>query len=363
MVLDAETLALVPRGAEIVTAADDPNNIKLEIRRSMVETSSQPAVTIDDLHGDLLGLRRTITSLASRHGCRVAAAGSHPFSSAEEQEVTDTPRYRYVTGLSGWVGRRATAVFGVHVHVAVGSAEKALGVTEALLPDLPTLIALSATSPLWEGRDTGFASARLAVRAELPRTGLPPRFESAAEYHATLDSLRRSGLVPDASYLWWDVRLQERLGTLEIRVLDAQPSVADTVALAGLVQALVRHHGTAWDTGVRARPQRMVVEENRWQAVRHGLSAVFVGPRGKAVPATVAVDELLRRVRRDAAAVGSSRALTYLHDLAERGGHATALRESLVRTDDAAAAARHLVKLGLDDLGTRTMPQHALVTG
>ena len=209
----------------------------------------------------------------------------HPFSPAESQDLTDEPRYRYVAGISGWVGRRATAVFGTHVHVSLGSPEKALGVVEMLLPDLPTLVALSASSPLWEGQDTGFASARLAVRNELPRTGLPPHFESLAHYRATLDALSRSGLVPDSSYLWWDVRLQDRLGTIEIRLLDAQPSLHDTVALAGLVQALVRHHGVRWDAGLRHGTDRMLTDENRWQALRHGMSATFVGSRGRATSA------------------------------------------------------------------------------
>jgi len=362
MVLDARTLALVPRGAEIVAAADDTENIKTEIRRSMVETSSRPALTIEDLRNDLVALRRTISTLAAARGLRIATAGAHPFSAPEEQEVTDTARYRYVAGLSGWVGRRATAVFGTHVHVAVGSAEKALGVMEALVADLPVLVALSAASPVWDGHDTGFASARLAVRAELPRTGLPPRFESLADYHTTLEALRRSGLVPDSSYLWWDVRMQPRLGTLEIRVLDAQPSVHDTVALAGLVQTLVRHHGVAWDAGVRAQPQRMIVDENRWQALRHGMSAEFVGPRGKAVPAVKAVEHLLTRVSDDAAALGATSALGHLHELAARGGVATDLRDAMLRTDDAVQVTRHLVELGERDLPTVT-PARELVSG
>jgi carboxylate-amine ligase len=363
MVLDVGTLGLVPRASEIVVAADDPENVKQEIRRSMVETSSRPAITIEDLRSDLLALRRSISTHAAERGCLIAAAGAHPFSSAEEQEVTETARYRYVADLSGWVGRRATAVFGTHVHVSVASAEKALGVMEALLPDLPTLVAVSATSPLWEGRDTGFASSRLAVRAELPRTGLPPRFDSLADYQATLDSLRRSGLVPDPSYLWWDVRLQARLGTLEIRILDAQPSVHDTVALAGVVQALVRHHGVAWDAGVRPRTHRMLVEENRWQAVRHGMTAAFVGPRGKAVPALQAVDELLVRVSDDAAAIGAMSALGHVHDLAARGGVVTDLRDTMRRTDDAGAVTRHLVELGQRDLPDPATSPRELVAG
>jgi carboxylate-amine ligase len=365
MVLDAETLALVPRAAEIVEAANDPENVKQEIRRSMVETSSRPAVTIDDLRDDLIELRRTVSALAIERGCLVGAAGAHPFSSAEEQEVTDTERYHYVSGLSGWVGRRATAVFGTHVHVSVGNAEKALGVMEALLADLPTLVALSASSPLWDWRDTGFASTRLAVRAELPRTGLPPRFESLADYDATLTALRRSGLMPDASYLWWDVRLQARLGTLEIRLLDAQPSVHDTVALAGVVQALVRHHGAAWDAGVRAHSPRMITDENRWQAVRYGMSAEFVGARGKAVTALKAVDELLTRVSDDAAVLGADPALPHLHELARRGGVAADLRDTMMRTDDAVAVMRHIVEIGQRELPspTPTTPARQLVAG
>jgi carboxylate-amine ligase len=361
MVLDTETLALVPRAAEIVAAAADADNVKQEIRRSMVETSSRPAVTVDDLRVDLLDLRRAITALAAERGCLIGAAGAHPFSSAEEQEVSDSERYRYVAGLSGWVGRRATAVFGTHVHVAVASAEKALGVMEALLADLPTLVALSASSPLWEARDTGFASARLAVRAELPRTGLPPRFESLADYDATLATLRRSGLVPDASYLWWDVRMQARLGTIEIRILDAQPSLQDTVALAGVVQALVRHHGVAWDAGLRSRSQRMLVEENRWQSVRHGMSAVLIGARGKAVPALQAVDELLTRVSDDAAAVGAGCSLSHVYDLAARGGVAADLRDTMMLTDDAVAVTRHIVELGQRDLPTPLTSSRELV--
>jgi carboxylate-amine ligase len=363
MVLDAETLELVPRAAEIVEAADDPQNIKQEIRRSMVETSSRPAATVDDLRCDLMALRRTIGALAAERGALIAAAGAHPFSCAEEQEVTETARYAYVAALSGWVGRRATAVFGTHVHVAVGSAEKALGVMEALIADLPVLVALSASSPLWDGHDTGFASTRLAVRAELPRTGLPPRFESLADYDATLEALRRSGLVPDSSYLWWDVRMQPRLGTLEIRILDAQPSVQDTVALAGLVQSLVRHHGTAWDAGVRATAQRTLVDENRWQAVRHGMSAEFVGKRGRAVTAVTAVDEVLRRVSDDAAALGADDALTHLHELAVRGGVAASVRDTMMRTDDAVAVTHHLVELGQRDLPTLVAPSRELVAG
>lgn len=361
MVLDAGTYGLVPRAHEIIDAAGDAG-IKHEIRRSMAEIASRPARTIRELHRDLHDLRLRTTTLAYERGLRVAAAGVHPFSPAEAQDVTDTLRYRYVSGVSGWVGRRATAVFGTHVHVAVGSPEKALGVTEALLQDLPTLVALSATSPLWEGHDTGFASTRLAVRAELPRTGLPPAFASVEHYRAVLDQLRASGLVPDASYLWWDVRTQDRFGTIEIRLLDAQPSLHDTVALAGLVQALVRHHGHEWDAGSRRRSERLLTEENRWQALRHGMQATFVRD-GSAVSAREAVDELLDRVALDAHALGGGWALDHLDDLAESGGRAATIRERFLGTADARDAARSLVEIGERCIMTPLEGEPELVPG
>jgi len=357
MLLDPVTLALVPRADDVVRAAADPHRVKQEIRQSMVEIASSPAVTTDDLHRELRALRRTVAEVGARNDCLLAAAGTHPFSIAELQELTDKPRYRYVAGVSGWVGRRSTAVCGTHVHVAVGSADKALGVMEALLPDLPVIAALAASSPLWEGQDTGFASARLAVRAELPRSGLPPTFRSHAHYRETLDQLRRSGLVPDASYLWWDVRLQERLGTIEVRLLDAQPSVRDTAALAGLVQSLVRHLGSRWDHGERVAAERMIVGENRWQGVRHGMSATFVGSRGRPVAARAELDSLLSRVAEDAAAVGATWVLHHLSDLADRGGPATAIRDRFVVTDDPLEVTRHLIDTGADSVrGTPALP-------
>jgi len=357
MLIDPVTLALVPRADDVVRAAADPHRVKQEIRQSMVEIASSPAVTTDDLHRELRALRRTVAEVGARNDCLLAAAGTHPFCIAELQELTDKPRYRYVAGVSGWVGRRSTAVCGTHVHVAVGSADKALGVMEALLPGLPVIAALAASSPLWEGQDTGFASARLAVRAELPRSGLPPMFRSHAHYRETLDQLRRSGLVPDASYLWWDVRLQERLGTIEVRLLDAQPSVRDTAALAGLVQSLVRHLGSRWDHGERVAAERMIVGENRWQAVRHGMSATFVGTRGRPVAARAELDSLLSSVTEDAAAVGATWVLHHLSDLADRGGPATAIRDRFVVTDDPREVTRHLVDTGADSVrGTPVLP-------
>jgi carboxylate-amine ligase len=274
----------------------------------------------------------------------MAGGGTHAFSAAQEQPVTDTARYRYVIAESGFPARWSV-VLGTHVHVAVSSADKALGVTEALLADLPALVALGSSSPVWDGVDTGLASTRLALWASVPRSGLPPRFSSFADYRACLEVLHRSGAVPDASHIWWDVRSQDRLGTLEVRLLDGQPRLTDTVALAGLVQSLVRHHGRRWDDGERVEPHRFLVAENRWQAIWQGMDARFAHPDGTVTPAREAVEELLDRVAEDARELETGWALGHLSDLADAGGPAMRDREVLARTGDPVAVMRDRVEL------------------
>jgi len=344
MLVDADTLALVPAAPSLLRETGDPDNIKAEVRQCMVEISSQPWRTTRELHHDLRALRQRVRLAASAQRCRVAGGGTHAFSPPQEQAVTDTARYHDVITESGFPGRWSL-VLGTHVHVALSSADKAIGVTEALLADLPTLVALGASSPVWSGVDTGMASMRLALWASVPRSGVPPRFSSFADYVGCLDVLQRSGAVPDASHVWWDVRSQQRLGTLEVRLLDGQPGLADTVALAGLVQALVRHHGMRWDEGERVAPQRFLVAENRWQAIWKGMDARFADPDGSVITARSAVEALLDRVAQDASALEASWALGHVADLADQGGPAARVREILTRTGDPISVMREVVEL------------------
>ena len=199
----------------------------------------------------------------------------------------------------------------MHVHVAVDGADKAVRVIEALLPDLPTLLALSTSSPFWRGEPTGLRSTRTIVFQSMPRSGLPPVFEDYDDYAGDVERLQRARALDDHSYLWWDVRPHPRFGTIEVRCLDVQPGARDTGAIAGLVQALVRHYGRRYDRGERfADANRFIVAENRWLAARHGLQASFVDPRvDTAVRARTAVEELLDRVADDASALGAAGAL------------------------------------------------------
>jgi carboxylate-amine ligase len=240
----------------------------------------------------------------------------------EDQRVTARDRYREMIAALRYPAHRVV-VFGMHVHVAVGGGQKALQVIEALLPELPLLLALSTSSPFLAGEETGLASTRHVLGNAMPRTGLPPAFDSYEDYAMSLERLRGAGAMADSTFAWWDVRLHPTFGTIEVRIMDVQPLVEDAAAIAGLVQALVRHHGKAYDRGAGyPRANRLIVGENRWLAARHGLRAPLVHEGDAPVGARVLVRSLLDRVADDATALAGDWAIAQVADLLERGSSA-----------------------------------------
>jgi carboxylate-amine ligase len=254
-----------------------------------------------------------VVRTAALQGVCVVAAGTHPFALAESEPLTQRDRYRELAAEVRYPLRRSLCC-GLHVHVAVASPDKAVAVLEQLVPHLPLLLAASASSPFWRGDDTGMASTRTTVFQSMPRSGLPPTFTDYADFAGQLEALRLAGAVPDHSRLWWDARPHPRWGTVEVRIMDAQPSLEDAAALAALVQALVHHLGEAHDRGERAAPApRAIVAENRWLAARHGLHAPFVDAAAlDAVPAREALRRLLERLAEDADALDAGWAFARL---------------------------------------------------
>ena len=309
MLLDSETLALAAAIEPIIAAEHERGPAKRELMQCQAEVNTRPCRTAAELRDELVDLRAALRRDAARRDVLVAGAGTHPFSHAEDQPITPSHRSRELVAALRFPARR-TLCFGMHVHVAVAGAEKALQILEAILGELPLLLALSASSPFWDSEETGLASTRLIILQTMPRTGVPPVFESYRDFESTLEGLQRAGAITDATYLWWDVRLQPRLGTLEVRIMDVQPRVEDAAALAGLVQALVRHYGMLYDRGAGfAKANRLVVGENRWLAARYGLRAPLVTDSNEAVGARTLIAELLDRVADDAAALGNEWAL------------------------------------------------------
>jgi carboxylate-amine ligase len=248
---------------------------------------------------------------------RLAAAGMHPLALGSDIAVSSTPRYREIEATMRAVAHREPTM-ALHVHVAVPDPQAAVAALDGLRDELPLLLALSANSPYWRGRLSGFAATRIPVLSMFPRMGLPRRFGSYERYVEIADRLLRSGAIPEPSFLWWNVRLQPHFGTIEVRIMDAQTRVADVGALAALVQCRVRQHAERRPHG-GAEPEEL--EENRFLAARDGIGAELIdSARGRLRPAVAMLAEMLDDAERCADALGCRAELAQTLDLVARPG-------------------------------------------
>jgi carboxylate-amine ligase len=251
-------------------------------------------------------------------GLTVAAAGTHPLTMREETEVSGAARYRALDDSLRVLARREPTM-ALHVHVGVPAPGDAIRVLNGLRRSIPVLLALSANSPFWRGRDSGFASARTPIFQAFPRAGPPPFFADYFDYIGAADALIAPGAIPDPSFLWWDVRLQPVLGTVEVRVMDAQSTVREVAPLVALVQSLARLEleGDASP----AAPGAEVLAENRFLAARDGMDARLIDPAARSlVPVRETLEALLAECRPHAVALGCAQALDRVPCLAAATG-------------------------------------------
>jgi glutamate---cysteine ligase / carboxylate-amine ligase len=295
MLLDPRTWALAPRIDEVLPALSEPvaELAGAETHGSAIEIASRPHRSALAAAGELQHLRGLLAADLAGFGIRAAVAGTHPFAEWTDTTVSGGPRYQSIYETMRALARREPT-FALHVHVAVPTAEAAMDALRGLRAHLPVLLALSANSPFWQGRDTGLASARTPIFSMFPRTGLPRPFASYAEYVEAIDVLVRCDAIPEPTFLWWDARLQPRLGTLEVRVMDAQTRAWDTAALAALVQCVVRLEATEGFAGPRGSETWEAADENRFLASRDGVRAELIDVQaGRRRPFADVLDELL----------------------------------------------------------------------
>ncbi len=268
--------------------------IKPELMRCQIEVGSQVCRSVQEARGEVARLRRSVGELAASHGLAIAAASTHPFSSWKTQEITGRERYtKHLEALAD-VARRML-IFGMHVHVGIDDRELLIDVMDQARYFLPHILALSTSSPFWHGRETGLKSYRSIVFESLPRTGLPPDFQSWAEYQRFIDILLATGSIDEPTKIWWDMRPHPTFPTLEFRIPDICTRIDETVCIAALLQAIVaklirlRQRNQSW-----RRYRHHLVDENKWRAVRYGAEGEMIDfGRGSAVPLSVLVEELL----------------------------------------------------------------------
>jgi carboxylate-amine ligase len=276
--------ALGPELAAHVTA--ETHKSALELATGVHETVGG---AIEELHALRVGLERTLAML----GLEVASAGTHPFTVWHETVVSGGSRYQAVYGSMRELARREPT-FGLHVHVGVRHPEQAIALANAMRGHLPLLLALSANSPFWQGRDTGLASARTPLFQAFPRVGIPRAFADYADYVAAVDLLIRSDAFPEPTFLWWDVRPQPRFGTVEVRIMDAQTTVAGTAALAALVQSIARLELQETYLAPAQLRAAEVLDENRFLAARDGVLAELIDVGAELrIPVEQLLDDLL----------------------------------------------------------------------
>lgn len=320
MLLEAHRCSIANRVEDVLAGlpASLATRVSAETHACVLELKTRPRATVAGLTGELCSLRRDAErAVSERLGLRLAASGTHPCATPADVRVTDRPRQRRIGTELQWLARREPTM-ALHVHVRVPDGAGAVRALDGLRGDLPVLLALAANSPYVSGRDTGFASARTPIFSAFPRSGMPRRFGTYAAYASLVETMVRSGSVPDPSFLWWDVRLQRRLGTVEVRVMDAQTRPADVGALAALVQCLV--HRYAGEEPAADLPAELLAE-NRVLAARDGLAAKLLSERGRPRHARDLLADLVDGCRFSAAMLRCRAELDHVERLADDPGH------------------------------------------
>ncbi|HYI37643.1 MAG TPA: YbdK family carboxylate-amine ligase [Thermoleophilaceae bacterium] len=322
MLLTPGTWSLAQQIDRVLPALSDElgAHVTPETHRSALELGTGVHETVASAAAELLHLRRTLESELAPLELRCASAGTHPFTVWHETVLSSGDRYETVYDSMRELARREPS-FALHVHVGVPDPEAGIRLFNRLRAHLPLLLALSANSPFWQGRDTGLSSARTPLFQAFPRVGLPRPFADYAEWVDTVGLLVRSGAFPDASYLWWDVRPVPRFGTVEVRVMDAQATVAETAALVALVQCVARLEATEGFADPLLVKSTELLSENRFIAARDGMAGSLIDPVSEScVPAVDLLETLLEACRPHAAELGCEAELEPLAWMAQADG-------------------------------------------
>lgn len=337
---DSLELAHTPDGMMDEAHALIGDQVSPEYLQCQIEIGTTICADISAARDDLRRLRSAILEVSNRHGLAPIAASCHPFADWKTQSHTDKTRYNQLREDLGGVVRRML-ICGMHVHVGLDGNATRIDLLSQLSYFLPHLLALSASSPFWQGEDTGLASYRISIFDNLPRTGLPPKLDSWGEYERSVEVLTSLGVIEDSSKIWWDLRPSSRFPTLEARICDVQPRLNHTLSLAALIQCLARMLVRLRRNNQRWRLyDNFLVSENRWRAQRYGIMGGLIDfGAGKIVPVSELVEEFIEMLGEDADALGCRPELEGLRDIVSGGTSAD--RQRLVAGNAKSAGESH----------------------
>jgi carboxylate-amine ligase len=319
-IVDNATGNLVNIAENIVNGFNNEDRVKHELYLSTVEITSSPALDTNNTYEELSSIFKDVLDLAIKENAGLIATGTHPFALYEDQVITNVnPRYEEFAQKYGWAVRRLLT-FGMHVHVGMDSKEKAVAVHDEIRKYLPLVLALSACSPFWRGKDTELYCSRLSVFQGLPNTGLPEPYLEWSEYEQSLETLVAADVIKEGigfRQVWKDVRIHPAYGTVEVRIADSMPSLIDTVAVATFVQALAIKIGNDWEEGNLDKPTpNWLIERNRWAAIKEGLNAKFIiDLDGRTKPIKEVIKNLTKEISPIAESLGSLNRLNKLENI------------------------------------------------
>jgi carboxylate-amine ligase len=327
-----------------------------EFMRSQIEVGTKVCRSIKEVRADLARLRAMVADCAGRYGLAPIAASTHPFAAWADQLHTDKDRYNALAADLQIIARRLL-ISGMHVHVGIDDEDLRIDIMNQASYFLPYLLALSTSSPFWGGRPTGLKSYRMSIFGTLPRTGVPEHFSSWAEYQRTVAILVKTGVIEDASKIWWDLRPSARFPTLEMRITDICPLLDDGVALAALFLCICR---MLWR--LRRQNQRwrtyspFLLMENRWRAQRYGIGGGLIDfGKGELVDFRALADELLEQIREDAEALDCVTEVEHIRTILARGTSAERQLAVYHKELKAGASERAALQAVVDDLITATV--------
>lgn len=295
-----------------------------ELLENTIELVSAPHERVGDAIADLRAMARAALASAEERGYRIIGSGSHPFGRWEAQHVTPSERYDRFLERTQWWGRNML-IWGVHVHLGIDRRERVIPILHAVLAYLPHLQALAASSPLWAGEPTGYASNRALMFQQLPTAGLPWDLDDWEHFERVVDDLTATGIIAEPTEARWDVRPAPRWGTIELRACDGASTLWEIGMLAALSQCLVEHFQRMLDRGEELpRLQPWYVRENKWRAARYGLdAAVIVDRDGTQMPVREHLAELLAELAPVASDLGCAGELGEVSRVLDHGNSAT----------------------------------------
>jgi len=346
-IIDPETLELRSHVVQLLSSAAARgvgDLVKQEMHQSIVETGTKICENVSELRLEMHRTRSELVLAAESTGLRVAAAGTHPFSSWIDQVISPGERYQNIVEEMGQLAR-SLLIFGMHIHIAMPDKQTTIDMMNMVRYFLPHLLALSTSSPFWMGRNTGLKSFRTTVFRRFPRTGIPEVFESWSEYENFINLLVKLNCIDTGKKIWWDVRPHPTYGTLEFRMFDTATRVEEAVAIAALTQAIVVKLHRLYTRNQSWRIyRRALIEENKWRAARYGIEGKLIDfGREAEVPMRELMLELMEFIDDVVDDLGSRSAVEYIHTILNEGTSAERQLRVYQLTGDLKDVVRHLV--------------------